>query len=162
MGAMGEAIAAFAQPLIDATDGSTEQLNKALSISLVCYNLALLPGDEWEAKLREQQPALGLNDEEFEVFQRSVVGPMVRRHREMFPLLHRRQREMFPQLEREPFRRPERDSFLLAAEGHTSSEPPTTTADRAERHVVIDRYAPCPCQSGKKYKFCCGAKRQRH
>jgi hypothetical protein len=24
---------------------------------------------------------------------------------------------------------------------------------------VLDRYAPCPCGSGKKFKFCCGAKR---
>jgi hypothetical protein len=44
MGALAEALVAYAQPLIDQTDGSLEQLNKAFAISQLCYNLALLPG----------------------------------------------------------------------------------------------------------------------
>ena len=32
-----------------------------------------------------------------------------------------------------------------------------TTAPAATQ-AGIDRYAPCPCNSGEKYKFCCGAK----
>jgi preprotein translocase subunit SecA len=33
-----------------------------------------------------------------------------------------------------------------------------TTAAPAKTKPKVDRYAPCPCGSGKKYKFCCGAK----
>jgi hypothetical protein len=43
MVAIGDAFAAFAQPLIDQTDGSPEDLQKALSLSQLCYNTALLP-----------------------------------------------------------------------------------------------------------------------
>jgi len=32
MGAMAEAIVAYAQPLVDETDGSIEQMNKAMSV----------------------------------------------------------------------------------------------------------------------------------
>ena len=46
MGAIAEAFVAYAQPLIDQTDGSLEQMNKAFAISQLCYNLALLPDDE--------------------------------------------------------------------------------------------------------------------
>ena len=45
MGAIAEGIVAYAQPLLDQTDGSEEQLNKAFTISQLCYNLALLPED---------------------------------------------------------------------------------------------------------------------
>ena len=45
MGALAEAFVAYAQPLLDQTDGSEEQLNKAFAISQLCYNLALLPDD---------------------------------------------------------------------------------------------------------------------
>ena len=41
MGAIAEAFAAFAQPLIDKTDGSLEQVQNAFTLSQLCYNLAL-------------------------------------------------------------------------------------------------------------------------
>lgn len=41
MGAIADAIVAYAQPLIDQTDGSLEQLNQALAMSQVL----LEPGD---------------------------------------------------------------------------------------------------------------------
>ena len=43
MGAIADGFAAFAQPLIDQTDGSMEQLNKALAIAQLCFNLASCP-----------------------------------------------------------------------------------------------------------------------
>ena len=49
MGAIAERFVAYAQPLLDQTDGSEEQLNKALTISQLCFNLALLPEDQREA-----------------------------------------------------------------------------------------------------------------
>ena len=90
MGAIAEAFVAYAQPLLDQTDGSEEQLNKAFAISQLCYNLALLPEDSRDTTLSEMRPALKMDDEEFDEFRRSIVVPMIRRHQEMFPLMHRR------------------------------------------------------------------------
>ena len=90
MGAMAEAFVAFAQPLIDQTDGSQEQLNKAFAISQLCYNLALLPDDERDTMLDEIRRDLGMDDAEFAEFRRSVIDPMIRRHEDMFPGMHGR------------------------------------------------------------------------
>ena len=141
MGALADAYVAFAQPLLDQTDGSIEQMNKAFSMSQFCYNLALLPEDQREASLREMQRALQMGDEEFEEFRSSVVIPMIRRHQDMFPLMHRR----------------------AAAAPSQSVSPPRAqpkVAASTEAYPGTDRYAPCPCNSGQKYKFCCGMKRR--
>ena len=60
-------------------------------------------------------------------------------HCEMFPLLHQQ--------------RP-----MQQAGGGASRQPLASPAGRAEKFPGTDRYAPCPCNSGRKYKFCCGAK----
>jgi uncharacterized protein YecA (UPF0149 family) len=137
MGAIAEAFAAYSQPLIDQTDGSLEQLNKALALGQMCYNLALLPEDEREKTLRETQANFGMTDAEFDEFRRSIIEPMIRRHHEMFPLLHGR---LFPN----------------AWEWEITPRPPA----QPKTPPPADRYAPCPCGSGEKYKFCCGAKRR--
>jgi len=41
MGAIAEAMVAYAQPLLDQTDGSTDQMNKAFALGQLCWNLAL-------------------------------------------------------------------------------------------------------------------------
>ena len=138
MGAIADAIVAYAQPLIDQTDGSIEQMNKALAISQLCYNLALAPKDSQDQTLSELRPELGMDDDEFDEFRRSIIDPMIQRHHEMFPRLHR------------DFRI---DSFH---EDLSPPPPPRETAP-AEKYAGTERYAPCPCNSGKKYKFCCGA-----
>ena len=140
MGAIADAIVAYAQPLLDQTDGSYEQMNKALSITQLCYNLALLPEDRREPTLRDMRTALNMDEAEFDEFRRSIVAPMVRRHEEMFPLMHRRLAMNAAQSSPSPRAQPR-----IAA---TAQSSPT------------DRYAPCPCNSGEKYKFCCGAKRR--
>lgn len=139
MGAMAKAFVDYAQPLLDQSDGSEEQLNKAFAISQLCYNLALLPDDRRDKMLSEMRQSLGMDDAEFAEFQRSVIVPMIRRHEEMFPGLHRR-------------------SFGDSAPSPPS--PPASTRKEAsgERYPGTARYAPCPCGSGEKYKFCCGAK----
>jgi SEC-C motif len=139
MGAMAEAFVAFAQPLIDKTDGSTEQLNKALALSQFCYNLAILPEDARSEALTAMQRTLEMDDEEFEDFQSSVVLPMIARHHLMFPFLHQRVSSG-----------PSQSSPSLEARRRKSAS--------AERYPGTDRYAPCPCGSGEKYKFCCGKK----
>jgi uncharacterized protein YecA (UPF0149 family) len=145
MGAMADAFAAFAQPLIDQTDGSPEQLQKALTLSQLCYNAALLPADQREEMFADCRSSLGMNDDEFDDFQRSILEPMIARHEQMFPLLHQRRRA------------------LSSAGGPSSWIEPRSLASEPRaaapaKKSTVDRYAPCPCGSGKKYKFCCGAK----
>ena len=94
--------------------------------------------------LSEMKPSFQMDDEEFDDFRRSIVDPMIRRHQEMFPLMHR-----------------------LGSTGFSKSGPPPsgpslqmhpTTAATDKAYPRTDRYAPCPCNSGRKYKFCCGKK----
>jgi len=141
MGAIAEAFAAYAQPLLDETDGSIEELNKALSLSQLCYNLALLPEENREQTLSEMQPTLGLNDDEFDHFRRTVVVPMIERHQQMFPQMHQRGWTAFSQSPS-----PSGSSFWARPKA-------AAPADTQRR---TDPYGPCPCNSGKKYKFCCG------
>jgi hypothetical protein len=42
MGAIAEGIFAYAQPLIDQTDGSLEQVKQAMSLSQYCWNLSFV------------------------------------------------------------------------------------------------------------------------
>jgi hypothetical protein len=139
MGAIAEGFVAYAQPLIDQTDGSHEQLQNALTISQLCFNLALVPEDQREATLCEAQQTLKMDDDEFAEFRCSIVDPMIQRHHEMFPLMHRR-----------------------GSTAPSQSSPPLharpRTAPPGEKYPGTDRYAPCPCGSGEKYKFCCGKK----
>jgi len=139
MGAIAEGLVAFAQPLLDQTDGSLEQLNKAFAMGQFCFNLALLPEDQREKVLGESRLKLEMDEQEFDAFRRAIVVPMIRRHQEMFPLMHRRIST----------HRSQRGSSLSAT---------PRMAQRAETSPGTDRYAPCPCNSGEKYKFCCGAK----
>ena len=141
MGAIAEAFVAYAQPLLDQTDGSEEQLNKAFMISQLCYNLALLPEDSRETSLSEMRAGLEMTDEEFDAFKSSIVAPMIQRHQEMFPRIHRRAA-----------------TDLWQSSPSPRAEP--RTGATGEKYPGTDRYAPCPCNSGEKYKFCCGAKRR--
>lgn len=146
MGAFGEAFGEFARPLLEQTDGSQEQAEKALQISLLCYNAAILPDDQREDMLAQMRPAFEMDDAEFDDFRRSIVDPMIARHKEMFPLLHQR-RPAPATAERRP------PSWLAAKRDEAE---PVTAAPA--RKATVDRYAVCSCGSGKKYKFCCGAK----
>ena len=139
MGAIGEAMVAYAQPLVDQTDGSAEQINKVFTISLLCWNLALLPEDSRETTLSEMRPNLKMDDDDFDEFRLSIVVPMIRRHQEMFPQMHRLGSTAPSQSVPSPLAHPR-----MAAPG--------------EKYPGTGRYAPCPCHSGRKYKFCCGVK----
>jgi hypothetical protein len=141
MGAFAEAVMAYAQPLMDATDGSLEELNRALAVSQACWNLAILPEEKREQSLGEMRPILEMDAEEFQAFRESVLLPMIRRHKEMFPRLHQRPR----------FERSQSDPSSPALHG---------SGVAAEPYPGTDAYAPCPCNSGRKYKFCCRAKRR--
>jgi|CXWL01.1.fsa_nt_gi hypothetical protein len=137
MGAIAEAIMAYAQPLIDQTDGSLDQLNRALALGQLCWNLALLPEEERDKVLGETRPTLKMEDDEFEAFRCSVVGPMIRRHEEMFPRMHGL------------------DS-MGHSKGTAASQTRPATLARTKKYPGTGRNAPCPCNSGRKYKLCCG------
>jgi hypothetical protein len=139
VGAIAEAIAAYAQPLFDQTDGSIDKMNRAMTVAQMCWNLALLPEDQREKAIDELKPALNMKDGEFAEFRQQVVLPMIRRHREMFPGMHARS-------EHTP------DIFDAVSS-------PATTYPSTKKHPVTDRYGHCPCGSGRKYKFCCGARK---
>ncbi len=127
MGLMAESTVAYAQPLIDETDGSPEQMQRALSIAMICWNLALSPEVVQEDMLTEMQPDLKMDDAEFADFRKSVIEPMILRHHEMFPNM--------PQL---------------------NSQETVLPAPRETKYPGTGRNEPCPCNSGKKYKRCCG------
>ncbi|MFN0056093.1 MAG: hypothetical protein ACKV0T_28435 [Planctomycetales bacterium] len=136
MGAIADSIVAYAQPLLDQTDGSSEQLNKALMISQLCWNMSLAPEDRRELCLRKMRIDLGMDDTDFGEFRKVVINPMIRRHLEMFPHLHRRHMTDPWQNERPP----------------SANQ---TNAASKEKYPGTEPYAPCPCDSGRKYKFCC-------
>ena len=144
MGVFAQAIADYAQPLLEHTDGSEEQLNKAFAVSQFCFNLALTPEDSREKAIGEMRLTLKMDEEEFDEFRRTIILPMIERHHEMFPRMHMRG------LTDDLPSGPEPSGPSLRARPRM--------ARPAKASPVIDRYAPCPCNSGQKYKFCCGKK----
>lgn len=134
MGIMGESLLAYAQPLIDQSDGSLVQLNRCMSIAQMCWNLAVTPEDEREESLLRYKASMGLDDDEFEQMKESVIIPMVNRHFEMFPLMHDR-----------------------IASGHAAFSPDELLASHfaSDEPMRAGRNDPCPCGSGKKFKKCC-------
>ena len=131
MGAIADAIVAYAQPLLEETDGSISKMNRAMAVAQMCWNLALLPENQRETAIDELRPTLKMTDGEFAEFRQHIVLPMIHRHREMFPGLH----------------------------GHSKQTSNTFGVVRSltKKHPGTGRNAPCPCGSGRKYKVCCGA-----
>jgi len=141
MGAIANAMVSYAQPLIDKTNGSLEQVQKAFAIGQACWNMALYPSDEREQFITDMQATLQMDDGEFEEFRRSIILPMIRRHEEMFPLLHHRDSN-----------RPVSAPSKAPSVRPTYVTQPTSTQAR----TGIGRNSPCPCNSGRKHKQCCG------
>lgn len=102
MGAIADSVTAFAQPLLDRTDGSPEQLQTALSVAMVCWNAALLSDAQHDDFFAKMRGSLKMDDEEFCAFRREVVEPMIRRHREMFPTLDPTRKQMLQNVRRTP------------------------------------------------------------
>lgn len=138
MGAIAEAFVALAQPLLDQTDGSLEQVNKAMQLTQVCYNVAILSPERRLVALRELQLSMQMDDAEFADLQQDVIDPMLRRCEAAMPSVLSAAQRRFDLLPSNEWEEAARDD-----------RPKPTTADR---------YAPCPCNSGKKLKFCCGSR----
>ena len=133
MGAIAEAIAAYAQPLFDQTDGSIDKMNRAMTVAQMCWNFALLPEGQRDTAIDELKPTLEMTDGEFAEFRKQVVLPMIQRHHEMFPEMHVRSKQTF----------------------NRGSVVPSPT----KKYSGTGRNVPCPCGSGRKYKLCCGARK---
>ena len=133
MGAIAEAIAAYAQPLFDQTDGSIDKMNRAMTVAQMCWNFALLPEGQRDTAIDELKPTLEMTDGEFAEFRKQVVLPMIQRHHEMFPEMHVRSKQTF----------------------NRGSVVPSPT----KKYSGTGRNASCPCGSGRKYKLCCGARK---
>ena len=129
MGVMAESMVAYAQPLLDETDGSRDQMHHAFLIAQMCWNLALLPEPEQEEMLAEMRPALKMDDAAFADFRKRVIVPMILRHHQMFPNI--------PRL-------------------HSQHTPSTAPPSREKMFPGTGRNQLCPCNSGKKFKRCCG------
>ena len=127
MGILADSMMEYAQPLMDDTDGSVEELNKAMSIAQICWNLAIMSKEEREESFSSMRSDMKMSDDEFLDFRDNVIAPMILRHQEMFPNMRKQASRVS-----EP-RRP-----------HEQKYPGTGRND------------PCPCHSGKKYKKCCG------
>jgi uncharacterized protein YecA (UPF0149 family) len=137
MGGIAEAMAAYAQPLLDQTDGSTQQMNSAFALGQLCWNLALVPEQGRDEALAKMRSTLKMDDDQFETFRRAVVVPMIQRHQEMFPRMHRL-------------------GSMESSRGAPAPQTARTASARAEKFPGTGRNAPCPCNSGRKYKLCCG------
>lgn len=138
MGAIADTIMKYAQPLLDATDGSPQQLQNALTLSQLCWNMALMSEADRNLFLDNMPPIPNMAPADLENFKRTIVGPMIQRHQEMFAGMNRQ----VPMA-------PPRSAPVY--------ETPTPAARRpVKKYAGTGRNEPCPCGGGKKYKFCCG------
>ena len=92
----------------------------------MCWNFTLTPETEREEHIEKLHEDLKMGENEFRKFRDEAIIPMIKRHNEMFP--------------------------NMALFGSQTTPPP----QREEKYLGTPRNAPCPCNSGKKYKRCCG------
>ena len=137
MGAIAEAIVAYAQPLLDQTDGAVDQMNRAMTIAQMCWNLAILPESQRDAAIDKLKPTFEMTDGDFNEFRQQVILPMIQRHGEMFPGMQTHSRQ--------------------SPNSRQTSKTPDVVSSPTKKRPGTSRNAPCPCGSGRKYKRCCGA-----
>jgi hypothetical protein len=89
----GEGFAAqlmrFSQPLIEAADGEPEKIEKAMTLGMVFWNLAIASGEELLDVTLKHIAKTEAEAQEF----RKLAASMVERHRQMFPALHAERRQ---------------------------------------------------------------------
>ncbi len=137
MGAFGEAFLEYIQPLLEGVDNSPEAHQNAYHLGQICWNLAISPEDMRDEMYADIGETLGISAEDFENLKMDVLQPMVWRHYTMFPKMH--EADMFNAERSIPMQEPDAS---IQQDGHMY---PGTSPN-----------APCPCDSGKKYKRCCG------
>jgi SEC-C motif len=80
----------FAQPLVEANDGSTDGLNKALTMGMFFWNLAISPTEDREKAMAEMLASFDKAEMEVRTAFQEMANVMVERHEAMFPELHAR------------------------------------------------------------------------
>lgn len=122
--------------LLDQMNGSMQHVNQALALTEFCYNLSLLTPPERCKVLRKMQLDTGMSDADLAEVRRDWIDPMVQHCEDA--LLRGEFRGRLPEA-----------VVYLPEMDHPAD-------DHDRKLTTTDRYSPCPCNSGKKYKFCCG------
>jgi tetratricopeptide (TPR) repeat protein len=82
-----EAMVRYARPLLRMAQDE-KGLQTFMHLAQTCWNLALMPPDERQQALEETLKNLNV-DELGRAFQRELLKIMIKRHEELFPLMHR-------------------------------------------------------------------------
>jgi hypothetical protein len=78
----------FAEPLLAAAGNDYHRTQRALTLAMAFWNLALLDGEQHDEMLASLVDTIA-DDEPRATELRALAADMVARHREMFPELHR-------------------------------------------------------------------------
>ena len=81
-------LARFVEPLLEAA-GDQAGMERAFTLGMVFWNLALCEGDQRETMLADLARTIAKTGDDAAKF-RSLALTMVERHRMMFPALHRK------------------------------------------------------------------------
>jgi hypothetical protein len=82
-GGLAQQMIEFVQPLLDNSDGSKEQVEKAISFGMLCWNIAILPRAERAAEIEAAEHDIAKTDEDREAF-RDLAELMLARHEKLF------------------------------------------------------------------------------
>jgi SEC-C motif len=82
-GGLAQQMIEFARPLLDRSDGSKEQVDKALSFGMLCWNIAIMPRAERGVAIDAAERAIAKTDEDREAF-RDLVEVMLARYEQLF------------------------------------------------------------------------------
>jgi len=81
-------MADFAAPLLDASDGSAEQVQRALDMAMAFWNLAIIEDDAQRTRVLSDIATKLFDTEDERARFRSLAAEMIERHRTMFPEMH--------------------------------------------------------------------------
>jgi uncharacterized protein YchJ len=80
-------LARFAEPLVAAAGGAPDHVERAMTLAMMFWNLALLRGERQEQAIADMAARI-TKDPEHEREVREMAAEMIERHRAMFPELH--------------------------------------------------------------------------
>jgi hypothetical protein len=88
MGNLGNDIMEYGRPLLNATDGSDGEVDRALKLIQICWNLSLASEELRPKMLKALRPRMDMDDDQFREFNDKIIRVMIERHEQMFPELH--------------------------------------------------------------------------
>jgi 3-oxoacyl-(acyl-carrier-protein) synthase len=77
----------FAAPLLEAVGEDHEGMNRALTLAMAFWNLALCKREQYDELLAHLTGTVAQDEREASAFH-AIAADMVERHRQMFPELH--------------------------------------------------------------------------